>query len=45
MIILQKDCEFFLVFLYEIFLNDIFYNLLLKIHIVVIDHMFCINHC
>jgi hypothetical protein len=49
MIILQKDCEFFFsLFIYfymKIFLNEIFYNLLLKIHIVVIDHMFCVNHC
>jgi hypothetical protein len=28
------------------FLNEIFCNLLLKMHIVAsIDHMFCINHC
>jgi len=28
------------------FLNEIFCNLLLKIHIVApIDHMFCVNHC
>jgi hypothetical protein len=28
------------------FLNEIFCNLLLKIHIVTpIDHMFCVNHC
>jgi hypothetical protein len=28
------------------FLNEIFYNLLLKIHIVApIDYMFCISHC
>jgi hypothetical protein len=50
MITLQKDCESFLIifslFHMKEFLNEIFCNLLLKIHVVVpIDHMFCVNHC
>jgi hypothetical protein len=29
----------------KVFLNEIFFNLLLKMHIVFpIDHMFCVNH-
>jgi len=37
---------FFPFFHMNFFLNEIFCNLLLKIHIVTpIDHMFCVNHC
>jgi len=37
---------FFPFFHMKEFLNEIFCNLLLKIHIVTpIDHMFCVNHC
>jgi hypothetical protein len=46
---LQKDCESFLIlssfFHMKEFLNKIFCNLLLKIHVVApIEHMFCVNH-
>jgi len=48
-ITLQKDYEFFLaifIFSYERILNEIFCNLLLKIHTVApIDHMVCVNQC
>jgi hypothetical protein len=48
MITLQHDCVSFLVFLafsYDFFFNEIFCNLLLKIHIIApIDHMFYVNH-
>jgi hypothetical protein len=48
-IILQKDCESFLIFFtfsMKEFWNEIFCNLLFKIHIVApIYHMFCVNHC
>jgi hypothetical protein len=37
---------FFSFFHMKEFLNEIFCDLLLKIHIVaLIDHMFCVNHC
>jgi len=50
MITLQKGYESFLsffIFSYNLeFLNKIFCNLLLQIHIVApIDQMFCVNHC
>jgi hypothetical protein len=49
-IILQKECEsiliFFSLFHMSLFLDEIFCNLLFKIHKVApIDHIFCVNHC
>jgi hypothetical protein len=42
----QKDYESFLIFFdMKEFLNEVFCNLLLKIHInALIDHLFCVNH-
>ncbi len=48
-ITLQKDYESFLAFFtfsYERILNEIFCNLLLRIHTVApLDHMVCVNQC